>query len=110
MRGGTDYITVLMTLTYVSLLILYHVSFSMSNMSFSHVLQKLGMVGESRHWLFNCFDDLDLCIIAYFVLRVLFFLQQLGMVGEWRYGLSNCFDDIGLYIIAYFVPRVLFYA
>ena len=32
------------------------------------------MVGERRHIILNCFDDLDLCIIIYFVSRVLFYV------------------------------------
>ena len=42
--------------------------------SLSHFLQQLDMAGEWRHGLFNYFDDLDLCIIAYFVPRVLFYV------------------------------------
>ena len=45
--GATDCLTVLMTLPSVSLLILYHVSYSMSNViSLPHFLQQLGMVAE----------------------------------------------------------------
>ena len=49
MNGGTDCLTVLMALTSVSFLILYHVSYFMSMMIFlSNFLQPLGIVFEWR--------------------------------------------------------------
>ena len=48
---------------------------------FSHVLQQLGMVGEWRHGLCNCFDDIGICIIAYFVPCVTFG-QNAEAIGE----------------------------